>query len=264
MNIKFLLPVVFPLGLAGCGSGPRPQTFPPLDYSYLPPIVLKVATLNVVNNYVPMPGQATLIGEDPEPPANALLAMLSHRLVADGTPGTGTVTIETASIDQVGGSLVGSMTVDVNLSNPGGSSTGYTEASVTASQPAPNPTASRNAVEAALYDLTKQLMNSMNVQLQYQIQRNLGSWISWSRTPGGAPLTSGVAPGAGVIQAAPLTAPPGVAAPAPLPGSVPVPPVPQNINPAVPDYLPGAGPAMGPPPGDPPAAGQNMVAPTEP
>src|SRR5271168_657270 len=102
MKFWFFAPVAV-IALAGCSSSPPPlQTFPPLDYSYLPPIVLKVSTLNVVSSYVPTPSQATYIGEDPEPPANALLAMLNHRLVPSGAPGLGTATVETASIDQVG------------------------------------------------------------------------------------------------------------------------------------------------------------------
>jgi len=225
------------LALAGCSSAPPAQSFAPLDYSYLPPIVLKVSSLNVANNYVPTPGQATLIGEAPEAPANALLDMLNHRIVASGAPGTGTVTIETASIDQVGSNLTGTMTVDVNVSSPDGRSTGYTEASVSASQSAPDPDASQNDVQAALYGLTKQLMDSMNVQLQYQIQHNLSAWLSWSGPGGGAVVSpgAGAASGAGVIQATPLTAPTSTPTPASVPASSP--------PGATPQYLPGAGPA---------------------
>lgn len=239
--MKFRLVVAFATAtcLTACSSPPPPQTFPPLDYSYLPPIVLKVSSLNVVNAYVPTPGQATLLGQDPEPPANALLAMLNHRLVASGTPGTGTVTIETASIDQVGSNLTGTMTVDINLASADGHSTGYTEASVSASQTAPDPDSAQADVQAALYSLTKQLMDNMNVQLQYQIQHNLGPWLSWSATPGVAPLAGGPVTGGG-IQATPLTPPPGAATPA-APGTLPTPS--GNTNPAVPNYLPGAGPA---------------------
>jgi len=235
------------LALSGCGGSTPPQTFPQLDYSYLPPIVLKVSTLNVVNSYVPTPGQATLIGQDPEPPANALLAMLNHRIVPSGTPGTGTVTIETASIDQVGSNLTGTMTVDINLTSADGHSTGYTEASVSASQTAPDPGADESVVQAALYGLTKQLMDNMNVQLQYQIQHNLGPWLSWTTAPGASPLAPGGGIGGGGggalgggIQATPLAAPPGASTPIPT-GASPIPA--GNTNPAVPNYLPGAGPA---------------------
>lgn len=240
MRFRYFIPVAV-LALAGCSSAPPPQNFAALDYSYLPPIVLKVSTLNVVNNYVPDPGAATLIGQDPAPPATTLLAMLNRRIVASGAPGTGTVTVQTASIDQVGSNLTGTMTVDINLSSPDGRSTGYTEASVSASQSAPDPDAAATDVQAALYALTKRLMDSMNVQLQYQIQHNLTNWLSWSAAPGAAPVASAVAgaPATGMIQATPLTAPQaGPAGPAramspPGSGNPPAPPL----------MLPGGAPA---------------------
>jgi hypothetical protein len=243
---RLILAAPAALALAGCSSSP-PQTFPPLDFSYLPPIVLRVSNINVVDNYVPSPGAANLIGQDPENPEIVLQNVLQHRLVASGAPGNGTVAIQTASIDQVGGNLVGVMTVDVSLTTPDGRATGATEASVTDSVPAPDPNSSQNTVQAALYGLTKTLVTDMNNQLQYQIQHNLGTWISYSATPGMPPP---VGSGPGVIQASPLTAP-GTPAPVPVPPTVPgtaVPSAPGNINPNVPNYLPGAGPAVLTPP----------------
>ncbi len=210
MRFRYFIPVAV-LALAGCSSAPPSQNFAALNYSYLPPIVLKVSTLNVVNNYVPDPGAATLISQDPAPPATTLLNMLNHRIVASGAPGTGTVTVQTASIDQVGSNLTGTMTVDINLSSPDGRSTGYTEASVSASQTAPDPDASAADVQAALYALTKRLMDSMNVQLQYQIQHNLTNWLSWSAAPGGGltPTAIPSGPATGAILATPLNSPSG-------------------------------------------------------
>ena len=76
------------------------------------------------------------------------------------------------------------MTVDVNVASPDGLSTGYAEATVSASRSAPDPDAPPGDMEAALYGLTKQLMDDMNVQLQYQMQHNLSGWLSWSAQPG--------------------------------------------------------------------------------
>jgi hypothetical protein len=248
MRYRAWVALVLPLAAcSGPAPVPQPQVFAPLNYDYLPPIVLKVATLNVVNNYVPSADEAALIAQDPEAPATALLAMLNHRLVASGTPGTGTVTVQTASINQVNGNFTGAMTVDVNVASADGRSTGFAEASVSASQTAPDPDSGQTP--AALYAVTKQLMDDMNVQLQYQIQHNLGPFVSYSAAPGTAPLASGPA---GVIQATPLPAP-GSATPPPMPGGqAPPPPIaPVNTNPAVPTYLPGAGPAALTPPSTP-------------
>ncbi len=233
---KFLF--VLPLcALAGCSTPPA-QTFQPLNYSYLPPIVLKVSSLNVVNNYVPTPSQATLAGKNPAPPSSTLQGVLNRRLVPSGQPGTGTVTIQTASIDQVGGNLIGQMTVDVNLASADGQATGFTEASVSASQTAPDSDATQDDMRAALYGMTKRMMDAMNVQLQYQIQHNLPNWVSWTATPGSAAPAASAAGGAstGVIQATPLTAPASTQ-------TASTPATPANTNPAVPNYLPGAGPA---------------------
>ena len=56
------------LALAGCSSPPPVQNFPPLDYSYLPPLVLKVSNLTVVNNYVPSAVDGGAAGAGPSAP----------------------------------------------------------------------------------------------------------------------------------------------------------------------------------------------------
>ncbi|OYV25030.1 MAG: hypothetical protein B7X08_07215, partial [Acidocella sp. 20-63-7] len=105
--------LVLPLfvALAACSNQTPAPNLAPLDYSYLPPITFKVADMTVANNYVPTPGQATMINEAPQPPALVLQNMLTHRLVASGAPGQGTATIETASLDQIGSNLTGTLTV---------------------------------------------------------------------------------------------------------------------------------------------------------
>lgn len=249
-KLVFALPL---LALSACGTTPPAQTFAPLDYSYLPPIVLNVSQINVTNSYVPTPSQVQTAAQDPTPPAATLLAMLRQRLQPSGQPGTGTVTVQTAYVDDVNGTLMGQMTVDLNLASANGLTTGFTEASVSASVTAPDSN-NPSDMQDALYGLTKRLMTQMNVQIQYQIQKNLPSWIVWTRQ-GAASVPSAQSAGAGV-QAAPLAAPPGVATVSgvatdtsagaqAVPASVPakVSPGDANTNAAVPGYLPGAGPA---------------------
>ncbi len=236
-NILRLTPFAVAFALAGCGGSPPPppRVFAPLDYSYLPPIVLNVSNISVQNQYVPDPGAATLLGEDPEPPANAVMAMAQRRLVANGAPGNATFTVETASIDQVGDNYVGLMTVRLDVVSADGRNTGYTEASVTQSNPVPDADATQNDVQAALYGMTKQLMDAMNVQLQYQIQRNLSSWVSYTPNAATPALNSGSV-GNGGIQAAPLAAP-GAATTTPtttLPTQIPPGPTPTQIPPGPP------------------------------
>ena len=124
------------------------------------------------------------------------------------------------------------MTVDINLNGPDGA-TGFTEASVSASQTAPDADATASDLQAALYGLTKRLMDNMNIQLQYQIQRSLPVWLSVSQAPGAG---AAALPSGGIV-AAPLTSPGGSA---PATGTAPMP---ASGGQAVPNYLPGAGPA---------------------
>jgi hypothetical protein len=249
--IRRVLPVLAVLALAACGGSPPapPPVFAPLDYSYLPPIMLKVASVTVVNQYVPDPGAATLIAQDPEPPATALQAMLNRRLVANGTPGMATVTIEAASIDQVGSNLTGTMTVRLDVQSADGRSTGYTEASVTHSETAPDPNSSPDAMQTALYGMTKQLMDAMNVQLQYQIQQNLGSWVSYAANAAVPAVSAGPSAGGlpGGIQATPLAAPGASTGTAPVSPTIVPPASPTAIPPAAPTEIPPAAPTEIPP-----------------
>jgi hypothetical protein len=212
---RLLLPAVVVLALSGCGgSAPPPQTFAPLDYAYLPPIRLKIASLAINDDYAPSPAAAELIAQDPEPPAEILKRMLQLRLVPDGTPGTGTATIETASVEQVGASYLGTMTVRLDVANSANTRTGFTEATVSVSDTAPPPDAGADAVKAALYGITKHMMDAMNVQLQYQIQHDMGYWVSYRLNAAPAPIGRG----ADGIVATPLTTPgvfPPTASPSP-------------------------------------------------
>lgn len=251
-KLVFALPL---LALAACGTTAPVQTFTPLDYSYLPPILLKVSQINLKNNYVPTPSQVQTAAQDPAPPAETLLAMLRQRLQPAGQPGTGAVTVQTAYVDNVNGVLMGQMTVDVNLASADGLSTGFTEASVSASVTAPDSN-DPNDMQAALYSLTKRLMTQMNVQLQYQIQKNMPSWISWTHSGVNLAPAAASTSGSGV-QSAPLAAPPGVATVSGVSAqsaagtqtqpSVAAPAASGqssgNVNTAIPNYLPGAGPA---------------------
>lgn len=254
-KLVFALPL---LALASCGTTPPAPIFTPLNYSYLPPILLKVDQINVTDRYVPTPSQAETAALDPVSPADLLMTTLKQRLQPAGQPGTGTITIQSVYVDNVNGTLVGQMTVDVNLASADGLSTGFTEAGVSATETAPDST-NPDDMRAALYNLTKRLMTNMNVQLQYQIQKNMPSWISWTNTGSIAAPASATSVSGNIVQAAPLAAPPsmpvvktvtgaqtgtqnvaqpvGAASSAGASGQTD-----GNVNAAVPNYLPGAGP----------------------
>jgi len=220
MKVIKYLPVAALLAFTACGGSPPPVvTYKPLDYSYLPPIMLKVANVTVQNNYVPDSGAAALLGQAPEAPANAVVDMANHRLIANGTPGNAIFTVETASIETVGNNLTGILSVRLDVSSADGRAHGYTEASVNYSETSPDPS-NQGDMQAALYDVTKHLMDAMNVQFQYQLQHNLGDWISYSNNAAAAPVVSGGGAVSGAIQATPLTGPPGTPMSPISPGAV--------------------------------------------
>ncbi len=222
--MRFILAPLLLLVLTSCGSTTPVESFAPLDYSYLHPLVLKVASLNVVDDYVPGAAEVQLNANNPAPPAPVLMTMLKQRLQPSGQPGSGTVTVQVVSITQGPGTINGMMTVDVQLSSPDGRATGFAEASVSASIGAPGSDADQNETQAALYMMTRKLMDAMNVQLPYQIMHNMPSWVV---VPGVASGPTGQASVPGAIEAAPLSPPP----------------VPSAGLQTPPAYLPGAGPA---------------------
>jgi hypothetical protein len=68
-------------------------------------------------------------------------------------------------------------------------------------------------IHQTLYDMTRQMMDAMNVELEYQIRRSLRDWLA----------PANVAPAA--VQRQPLETPNAPPGPAPATGAVP-PPIP--------------------------------------
>jgi len=189
-----VLALAAPLGLAACSSEPPVQTsFPELQYTYLPQITLKVANVQVRDEYVPGPNAAQLIATAPEAPAAVLERMAHERLIGDGSPGSAVFAIKRASLNQVGDDLQGTMTVELSVETSNGERVGYADATVSRSETAPsNETPDR--MRAALYDLTKRMMADMNVELQYQIQKSLPEWLAYGPGAGMAPAASTLPP----------------------------------------------------------------------
>lgn len=209
-----------PLALVACSSQPSvPTTFAKLDYSYLPPITLKVAHIQIRNDYQPGPDAAKTIALAPEAPAAVLERMARERLVANGSPGSAVFVIHQASLNQVGDTLVGNMTADLNIRTSNGQRVGYAEATVSRSETAPsNETPER--MRAALYELTRQMMSSMNVELQYQIQKSLPDWLAYAPGAPGSVTPPPYSAGNGV-KAQPLPSPGGNGQPTTVPGQTP-------------------------------------------
>ncbi len=166
-RVSLLLPLV----LAACGGEERTD-FPALRYTYLPPFRLNVANIEIDQRFVPsgIPPDVTQL--DPEPPVDALRQMAQDRLVAVGTANTAVFAITNASLTKEGDVITGQMTVELSIIGTDGGRLGFARAQVSRQR-----TGSTGDLRATLYDLTKAMMDSMNVEFQYQLQRNLPQWL---------------------------------------------------------------------------------------
>ncbi|WP_240386616.1 hypothetical protein [Asaia bogorensis] len=184
-SVCLLLSSVSPL-LTACGDS-EPQSFAPLDYSYLSKMHLNVAHIEVVDSAPPGSTPGDISAKAPTPPQQALEQMARDRLIASGSEGTGTFTITKASILHApGGTLLGELEAHVDLSAPSGGRAGYALAHITRSL---NPGDKDPESRAVLYDLTTQMMQDMNVELEFQIKKSLHDWLV---DASGAPLPGAI------------------------------------------------------------------------
>jgi hypothetical protein len=218
-RVSLLLPFV----LAACGA-PERTDFPALRYTYLPPFRLNVANIEIEQHFVASGIPPDVSQLDPQPPVDALRQMAQDRLVAVGTANTAVFSITNASLTKEGDVISGQMTVELSIIGPDGGRLGFARAEVSRQR-----TGGTDDLRGTLYDLTKAMMDSMNVEFQYQLQRNLPQWL----------MTASAVPPP--VQAAPLSMTPD--------GSPSLPPgQPPSLAPGQPTSLPPAAPAFPPMP----------------
>lgn len=172
-----LVPVVAAGFLSACSSDDAVTSFPPYNYGYLSQIHLNVATMQVIDHAAPgtVPGDKS--ADAPIPPDQALVQMANDRLVAAGQTGSGQFVVDSASIlHEPGGSLAGKMDAHLDILSSTGQQLGVAEAHVTRDMK-PDLTKGDADSRANLYELTRQMMQDMNVELEFQIRRNLKDWL---------------------------------------------------------------------------------------
>lgn len=227
-RMSLLLPFV----LAACG-GEEPRSFPTLRYQYLPPIGLNVANIRVEQHFIPSGVPPDVTNLDPARPSDALGAMAEDRLKALGSTGTAVFVIQDASLVKQGDVITGTMDVLLNIyPAPDGPRVAFAEARVTRQR-----RGSVDDLPSTLYDMTKAMMDAMNVEFEYQVRRRLRDWLATG--------TAVVPP----VQAQPLEPGPGTAPPgAPYP---PPPGAPSSGPPSAPPFaspltMPGPGGTISP------------------
>jgi hypothetical protein len=246
--------LALPLVLAACGGGEEgppagQQSFAPLDFSYLLPLRLNVASVEISDRYVPS-GQPPDVSQfDPIQPVAALRLMAQQRLQAAGTTGRAVFIINDASLTRLGDMITGTMSVELDIYPTPGTRAGFAQATVVRQL-----NGSVGNLPAALYQLTRQMMDQMNVEFEYQVRHSLGEWL----LPAGSLQPS--------VQTAPLgppgqplapeqLAPPGPNGILPPTQPTPVPTVPSPIAPPAPTPFPAPAPGAPAPLEPPPITG---------
>ena len=223
--------LLLPFALAACGGGE--PNFPPLRYNYLPPIRLNVASFSVEQQFYPSGVRPDITDRDPVHPVEALRTMAEDRLQAVGTTGQAVFAITDASLTKIGDVITCALSVDLEIYPTPGVRSGFARATVSRQHIGPV-----DDMPATLYDLTRNAMNALNVEFEYQVDRNLQPWLA---------TTSAVQP---PVQAQPLQATP--AAPPPptslTPPATPTPTMPAPTMPAPPTSPPPSAPPTPPPP----------------
>jgi len=191
--------VMLPILLAACGDDERPVPkrggFPPLRYGYLPPINLNVKRVEMAEGFTSPPvGNGEVIGLSPVDPVETLFAMARDRLKPVSNGGTAKFGILTASITRRRDMLNGTLAVRLDVRDGDDTNSGYAEARVTADRNGPV-----SDQREIIYEMLKSMMEQMNVELEFQIRKNLRSWI--------------VEPPAGVPRVDPSATPPITPAP---------------------------------------------------
>ena len=161
--------LLMPLIAAACaGQPPVRQSFPPLRYDYLTKLRLNVANIE----FAPPPEPGPLDALNPVPPAEALLQMARDRLAPGGSLGRAVFTVDQALISRLPNGLEGALAVHLDVLTSQATRAGFAEARV-----------SRRAVgigsdlRSALYDITRQMMEDMNVEFEFQVRRSLRDWL---------------------------------------------------------------------------------------
>jgi hypothetical protein len=204
------------LALAGCGGDEPPpsETYAPLHYEYLKQLRLNVGAVDVDDRSTQL-GPTDITSQDPVAPGQVLAQMARDRLFAAGTAGRAVFTIDSATITQAeNGTLDGVLAAHLEVLTDGGTRAAYAEARVSRQHvPGSAPENLRNN----LYDMTRQMMDDMNVELEFQVRRSLRDWLV-TNTAVPAPVVA--------IPLSPAT--PAAPAPPPATGDSAVPPPPSD------------------------------------
>jgi hypothetical protein len=168
MALSRRLVLLTPLLLAACGDDGPPREFKPLRYDFLTRLQLNVAAIGFAD--LPPPGPLDSVS--PVPAAQALRQMAEDRLAAGGSSGKAVIKIEEARIVRSGSTLDGSMAIHLDIVAADGQRAGFAEARV-----ARQLNGFGRDLRGGLYDITKQMLDDMNVELEFELRRSLRDYL---------------------------------------------------------------------------------------
>jgi hypothetical protein len=142
--------------------------------------------VDVIDHSAPVSPQ-DITAQDPVQPGQVLAQMARDRIFPAGTSGRAVFVVDAASItrndDNV---LTGQMAAHIDVLDATGARVGYADARVSRQHvPGSDPENMQNN----LYDKTRQMMDDMNVELEFQIRRTLGAFLV-ANTAVPAPVTA--------------------------------------------------------------------------
>ena len=171
------LALLMPFALAACGGEPA-ESFPPLRFNDLPPIQLNVSSITVEQRFFPSGMDPDVSGKAPVPPIEALKTMANDRLQPFGTANKAVFAVLDASMMRENDVVTGSFAVSLTILDDNGGQLGFAEARVQSRH-----VGRIHDIRPVLYDMTKTMMNDMNIEFEYQIRHNLKAWLTESAAP---------------------------------------------------------------------------------
>lgn len=179
------------VAIAGCATPPPPQ-YPELRFTHLPPIVIGVAKIEIVDARPSASDANHVEGRMPRPPADALRNWAQDRLQANGVSGVAVFTIEEASVVEADlktmGGIKGAFTneqaerysgqvrASLRLENVPRVTQAYATAAVDRSQTVAE-NATVNDREQVWFDLTEALMKGFDPAMSASIRQHLGDYV---------------------------------------------------------------------------------------
>ena len=169
--------LLLPLLLAACG-GDQQTVFRRLRYDYLPPISLNVRSVDIEARFAPSGVPPDIGGKSPVDPIATLRQMAEDRLKALGNADRAVFSISDASLIRRDDLIRGSMEVTLEIVTDDGRHAGYAQARVSRRH-----TGHIDDLQATLYEMVSGMMDSMNVELEFQAKQHLQTWLAAPPAP---------------------------------------------------------------------------------